>query len=463
MEEKTSEKTVGSLVSSATTMLNTVSTAAATVATSIVVATAATATTATANSEEPAISTTTTTTNNNNNNTAVEIYKDSNYSDEYDEISTDNSGSSSSKVPSRAGTPKGNFVCEVCGKECPTRAKLLDHRVSHFDAKPFKCTYEGCDSAFKRQRQLDSHIKICHLGVRPYKCMEAGCTAAFFTTSALKTHMKMHARELACPYEGCGATFHKKTQLRAHMSAEHTGDPGKPYSCSTCGMSFAYPSQLERHEAKHATIDHLCAYDDCGFVAPTFKELRDHINTCHLGVQGENMRCPECGKEVTRAWYHQHMKTHSTKTLQSFPCTVPGCSKVYASKKSLRAHFNASHSDHKFVCPVCAAEFAYKVSMVKHVKRVHPDFDASSLSPQPSASPQPGVKRKSPLARASSSDAIITEVRDVDSPHEKDETGKESTCGGSNGGGGDSEPNGANPIACKIAGVSRRRALAISH
>lgn len=439
-----------------------------------------------------------------------EDYEEEDDDEDKDDDNLDDHDDENVKILSRSKSPKGKHICEICGKECPSRSKLLDHKVSHFDAKPFKCTIDGCQSSFKRKRQLDSHVNAFHFGVRPYECTEAGCTCAFFTTSALKTHMKMHARSLACPYEGCGATFHKKTQLRAHMSAEHTKNPGKPYSCSTCGKSFSYPSQLERHEVKHATIDHLCAYDDCGFVAPTFKELREHINMYHLNVHGENVRCPECGKEVTRAWYPQHLKKHSTKTLQSFQCTVPGCTKVYNSKKSLRAHLNASHSDHKVVCPVCSAEFAYKVSMVKHVKRVHQEFDVSSLSPQPSSlssSSRLGVKRDAIIARAASCDSIAVEAKrfcaSSSNDPVNDSTNVSSSSGmititstsntnfhntnntnfndGINFSMNDStnetntsiinKPNGPSPntnnsstnsIACKISGISQKRALIIS-
>lgn len=274
------------------------------------------------------------------------------------------------------------YVCDECGVEFPSQGKLDDHSSSHRSDRPFVCNHPGCGASFKRKRELDTHTSCVHVGARPYKCTVPGCTAAYFTTSNLAKHKKMHETKIVCPHDGCGEVFHKKSQLRAHLGSVHTGDPSRPYSCGSCSRCFAFPSQLERHQAAHVATEHVCGYDGCGHIFATASELRDHMREEHAPAEPGRVSCPKCSKMLHPASLRAHLLTHEpVDQQQSFVCQVPGCGKQYASKKSLRAHFNASHSDHRFVCPTCQASFAYKVSLVKHEARVHAAAAAASTEP----------------------------------------------------------------------------------
>ena len=237
--------------------------------------------------------------------------------------------------------------------------------------------------------------------------------------------MKSHQRQFACTFPGCSEVFRKKTQLRAHMSAVHTGDPNKPYACTQCSRCFAFPGQLALHERMHAAVDHVCGFDSCGFVAHSLEELRQHVVAAHSTVplpaasavvqpgpppsetpeaaasavsgdppqqqqQGgstaeQRVACTVCGKELHPKSLAKHMQTHQADA-PMFACTVPGCTKIYCSRQSLRAHFNASHSDHRFKCPHCPATFAYKVSLVQHIAHTHSTSSASAAPTSASAS-----------------------------------------------------------------------------
>ena len=64
----------------------------------------------------------------------------------------------------------GYFVFfQGCFATFTSASKLNRHQNSHSVAKPFLCTYDECDSSFKRRDNLNQHIKMHHTGEK-IKC-----------------------------------------------------------------------------------------------------------------------------------------------------------------------------------------------------------------------------------------------------------------------------------------------------
>eukprot|EP00357_Protocruzia_adherens_P024370 CAMPEP_0115009752 /NCGR_PEP_ID=MMETSP0216-20121206/22843_1 /TAXON_ID=223996 /ORGANISM="Protocruzia adherens, Strain Boccale" /LENGTH=177 /DNA_ID=CAMNT_0002377707 /DNA_START=223 /DNA_END=756 /DNA_ORIENTATION=+ len=54
------------------------------------------------------------------------------------------------------------FQCDRCQKKFSSRQYLSDHMNTHTGNKPYKCSYEGCDAAFKQRAKLSKHRREFH-------------------------------------------------------------------------------------------------------------------------------------------------------------------------------------------------------------------------------------------------------------------------------------------------------------
>ncbi|KAG8242404.1 hypothetical protein J6590_066907 [Homalodisca vitripennis] len=70
------------------------------------------------------------------------------------------------KVHSKRAIPLPVF-CEMCGKEYKSKAILKNHRLTHFDEKPFEC--EICGASFKQQSTLNTHRRV-HNSEGKFRC-----------------------------------------------------------------------------------------------------------------------------------------------------------------------------------------------------------------------------------------------------------------------------------------------------
>ncbi|KAF8419342.1 hypothetical protein EV426DRAFT_553606, partial [Tirmania nivea] len=64
-------------------------------------------------------------------------------------------------------------------------------RVVSSKGKRFKCTYNKCLGAFRRQEHLRRHEKI-HTGEKPYTCDVTVCRRRFSRSDNLKEHLQRH-------------------------------------------------------------------------------------------------------------------------------------------------------------------------------------------------------------------------------------------------------------------------------
>lgn len=116
------------------------------------------------------------------------------------------------------------FQCDECEKSFKTNAGLFLHIGTHSEQRPHQC--DECDLSFKRTGQLQQHIKSIHTKDKTYVCDV--CKKAFSDPSALRNHKATHsdARPFKCTI--CpNKTYKTNNGLWIHMRNSHPGHVNK--------------------------------------------------------------------------------------------------------------------------------------------------------------------------------------------------------------------------------------------
>ncbi|KAG5666440.1 hypothetical protein PVAND_014468 [Polypedilum vanderplanki] len=174
-----------------------------------------------------------------------------------------------------------NFTCDCCGKSFFKKSSLASHMHLHLNSRPFKCSHDGCEKSFlsstalgthirfhhttfneyvcktclkgyKQKRLLEEHIRSKHTGQRIFKCSFDGCESAYFSMSAVRKHLKSHEFEnVTC--EMCGKIYKNLSSLNAHVRLSHSKIEFK-CEIEKCEKIFKSKCFLKNHLKSHERI-----------------------------------------------------------------------------------------------------------------------------------------------------------------------------------------------------------------
>lgn len=84
------------------------------------------------------------------------------------------------------------------------------------DPNQFKCSFEGCFSSYKVEKNLKNHIKAYHRDTKQFSCNI--CGKGLSSRQILKDHYNLHSGEKPynCRVKGCQATFRQLSKYSAH-------------------------------------------------------------------------------------------------------------------------------------------------------------------------------------------------------------------------------------------------------
>ena len=138
------------------------------------------------------------------------------------------------------------FICQHCGRSCPTNRSLEDHMVELHGAHVNTLPCHICGIFLKNQPSLDYHVKRHH-NSKTILCVDCGRT--FKSKSDMITHVeRMHSdTKYICPMPECGSEFRAKISMRAHIRRRHGKPREKGEICSQCQKAFYTLSNLKKH------------------------------------------------------------------------------------------------------------------------------------------------------------------------------------------------------------------------
>ncbi|CAG2116742.1 unnamed protein product [Medioppia subpectinata] len=257
-------------------------------------------------------------------------------------------------------------------KTTPLKRKYKDRsrdaNGKPFRSKHFMCEYIGCEKTFGESETLLAHIRVKHTMERPFGCDV--CHKTFPTEGYLRTHQKIHtedSRQYRCSWVGCDSAFRTKQILVDHIKSH---EQLREYGCDECDLRFNTKKDLHKHKLKHSDArPYVCDWPACGAAYKYLSLIMRHKET-HLAVKQYVCDREGCGKGfITKHYLYQHKRQHSLPFVCSWPacdrrfgsndklvdhmnahqglrvveCPVEGCDKTFTSKPCARQHLRQVH------------------------------------------------------------------------------------------------------------------------
>jgi hypothetical protein len=218
-----------------------------------------------------------------------------------------------------------------------------------------------CGKVFRDKTYLDIHVNSVHSSARPFACTWPGCDHTSKTKKDLHDHVAFHGeKKEVC--DQCGMKFHRTVELKLHMQ-DHFG---KKFQCSECSRRFKKPFDLKEHvEAVHLGIRRF----PCTSCEKKFQSkwaLTKHVEAVHLDYRP--FQCSQCAyASKTKQALDKHMLKHT----KAKPFSCPDCGQTYSCESSFKKHRLAKHKGSQYLCPVCHQGFPIPRSLHFHLRMCH--------------------------------------------------------------------------------------------
>ncbi|XP_015180184.1 PREDICTED: zinc finger protein 62-like [Polistes dominula] len=293
------------------------------------------------------------------------------------------------------------YVCNLCGQDFTSRAKLASHKNLHLKVKIYSCVI--CRSMFSSAGALEIHMKDHGIEDPQERSANSSCVEydrldnrpqdVVVDTVNTSTVSDTGDRENICNI--CGKIFSNYPNLRRHFRNIHNDEKSR-YTCIRCSVPFKTKEHYEHHmKIEHKTkVMLMCSQCPKTF---SFKANLDlHYRSAH-GDKPGNQECDICGKvfleeaslKIHRSWHNRansRFYTRSFLTNEIKPTVTPisptemndnnlvgGSSPVRPARarKSFPNPPPTKPLNNDYQCQVCDSKFEDVVELRKHLWDVH--------------------------------------------------------------------------------------------
>ena len=268
-----------------------------------------------------------------------------------------------------------NFQCTVCGLECKSSYRLMDHFTEvHVGAKPFIC--DACGASFSRKSNMTKHQKrgACkakdpanETEVETFTCDR--CDKVFRYKQSYQQHLqRVHLGKKDHQCDECGQLFSQMHHLRIHRAQVHNLEQEMlPHPCTLCEKRFASQSAWKMHMRKVHDMD-VAPTTVADFIEAeeTIKETSSSSSTNQAVPASLPRVCPaeKCSfKTLFAPQLQDHIKQHHDNR----PYKCKKCGTLFKKLAHLRAHDTEVHLGVRpHVCETCGFSFGRKNNLLKH-------------------------------------------------------------------------------------------------
>lgn len=239
---------------------------------------------------------------------------------------------------------------------------IIDGKTVSLEAPTIKVyACDMCNFQTDMRHKLNTHMKR-HMNKLDYKCSFEGCNSAFISQGLLTVHERKHTRDKLPTCEVCSKTFINKVGLMNHMSYIHKGL--KRFLCSECPTMLASATSLRQHMSIHkGTRNYLC--DECGKSFRMGKALQSHMET---HTEQRQYACPQCDKSFKqKSVLQKHVRVvHTESSRNKFTCET--CGRRFPYPYLLHHHTTVAHPDNLHMCKICSCRFLQTEALEQHME-----------------------------------------------------------------------------------------------
>lgn len=300
-------------------------------------------------------------------------------------------------LPTDEYTTSRPFPCDFCSRRFRKKANLMNHMVAHRNVKPHICNL--CGERYIRKIELMNHLKV-HAAV-PDPNMEFMVHNDDKSTDeqddeSLLTVMhssQMSKQRRRVAQSNVGATRKvvrtvesgkklPQQKKRYNQNAVDTttnyecilpdqitvSDPGRPFVCQVCGVSFSREKALNAHVSLHG-VDNAIECDTCNEVFWTTESLQEHQKIHEVDDESSGSEYePDGDKTASDDDYDPKYG--------NYYCNICGMSfhRPDLLKRHTKSHKNDYESNRNdsasenHCCNVCGSTFAEALDLLAHAE-----------------------------------------------------------------------------------------------